>query len=119
MANSTHATELIAALVAEDRAIATLVAETAEHTAQIDQWLVPALDLRRIQRDCLRHKVERRSNEASQTAVLADRIAGLERELGDARREVRALRESLSWRATGPLRTIYGALSPLWRLMRG
>ena len=96
-----HLTELTLRREAD---IARLLGEI--HDLDLDHhgWLLPQIDRAREELAAARAKVARVEQDRAREAELArleGRVAALEHEVAD-------LRGSMSWRITGPLRTVYG-----------
>ena len=108
---TTDRTELIQALIREDRTIQARLVEQAEARRVIEEWLGPATELRRQERDALARKIRDFDGKQQEDAQRAERVWRLESALADARGEVEALRQSRSWKVTRPLRAVYRWLS--------
>ncbi len=103
---------LVDVLLRKEADIAALLRANDELERQIETRLFPEVSRRRAERDALLQKL-RAANERRdepRAAPLETRVGQLEAALHRAEEEVRALRESMSWRVTAPLRTAYAWL---------
>jgi hypothetical protein len=104
--------DLIERLADADTTLADAMAENDDLASHLEGWLLPAVDLRRTEHDALRKRLELAVQVEREQAARDARLAQLEAELAAARDEAVALRRSISWRLTAPLRRVYGWLRP-------
>jgi hypothetical protein len=107
-----RSSDLIETLLKDDAVIADLLTANDERERYVDGWLVPTVARRRVERDHLSRKLEALNSAQQRQREVAARLVGVEADLQSARAEVDALRRSLSWRITAPVRAVYG-----WFLM--
>jgi GT2 family glycosyltransferase len=120
---------LLEVLLRRDGEVADLLRSNAELERHIDTWLVPEVARRREELEALRQKAEAER----ERRIAHERVEELERAraadqaqlqevtaaLARTRDEVAAVRESKSWKATAPLRALYGWLDRLTGGSRG
>lgn len=97
------ASSLVAALLEEDRIIRAELLEQARLRRLVDDWLQPATELRTREQQALAGQLAAADGEAQ----LAERARRLETDLAAVRHDLDDLRQSRSWRWTGPLRLAY------------
>jgi glycosyltransferase involved in cell wall biosynthesis len=109
---------LLDVLLHQDEETAALLRRNDEIERYLASELEPSVAARREELAHLRSRLEATSPTPGHGAPAADpaqRVADLEAALRATSAEVTALRTSMSWRMTGPLRAIYGA----WLRWRG
>lgn len=99
----------------QDDETSTLLRLNDETERYIATELEPAVTLRRQELAHLRARLASPAAESDEAAAAADRVRDLEAALAATAAEVKALRASVSWRVTSPLRAAYDR----WRLWRG
>jgi hypothetical protein len=105
-----HAGKRVERLVEADVALARARAASDEIERHLACWLLPAIALRRTERDLLIARLSQKRDHAARESERDARVRQLEAALDAARFEVKALRTSASWRLTGPLRFLYDRL---------
>jgi GT2 family glycosyltransferase len=106
---ATYQTHLIDVLLHQDAETATLLRQNDEIERYLTSELEPAVALRREELAMLRSRLAAASSmPADDTPSMTKRVGELEAALDVASAEVTALRTSMSWRITGPLREMYG-----------
>jgi hypothetical protein len=98
--------DLVDVLLHQDVVIAEAFARNAEHERYVDGWLVPTIARRRAEFDRLNRKLEALQSNQRREREIADQIGQLRADLQSARAESDALRRSMSWRLTAPLRSL-------------
>lgn len=103
-----------------DREIGQLCTHIRELQREHEEWIAPELQRARDEVAVLERKVaaeharkaaeRERARLSHERAAAIDRAANLDRALLAAQQDAAALRDSLSWRATAPLRAAYGWL---------
>jgi hypothetical protein len=101
-----YRTHLIDVLLHQDVETATLLRQNDEKERYLASELEPAVASRREELALLRSRLG--SLEPRDTPLEPSRTRDLEAALDAAAAEVMALRTSMSWRITSPLRTLYG-----------
>ena len=91
----------------EDRAIHETLRQLDAAQRRLGQWLRPATEARRRDRDALQAKLDAHDADERQAAEAAAAARRLTEELAAARLEIDALRQSRSWRITRPLRMVH------------
>lgn len=102
----TYCAHLLDVLLHQDADTAALLRQNDETERYIATDLEPAVALRRDELATLRSRFA--STETSQERPTTERVAELQTALQEAAAEITALRTSMSWRVTGPLREAYG-----------
>jgi glycosyltransferase involved in cell wall biosynthesis len=114
----TYRAHLIDVFLHQDTETSALLRQNDEIERYIASELEPAVALRREELAALQSRLASATSRAEGETLsppTAHRILDLEAALGAASAEVTALRTSMSWRITGPLREAYG----WWRRRRG
>jgi hypothetical protein len=104
---SSHPPSLQDLLEREDGEISDTLRQLETVQQRLGQWLRPATELRRADRDSIRARLaahDQGQPDSSAPAATAQRLAD---ELARARLEIDALRHSQSWRLTRPLRMVH------------
>lgn len=107
---------LVDVLLHQDSETAALLRRNDELERELASHLEPEVALRREELAMLRSRLAAASSRpAGEAPPMAQRVVELEAALHAASAEVSALRTSMSWRSTGPLRQAYGR----WLRWRG
>ena len=106
----TYARHLLDVLLHQDAETAPLLRRNDHLERYIGSQLEPAVNLRRLELARVQARLAAAAPvaETSSTPEIAAHAGALEAALQSTAAEVTALRASMSWRVTAPLRTIYG-----------
>lgn len=107
--------QVLPVLLRKEQRIAALRRAIVQLEMHLDDELIPTIERRRAERDRLRAKLEavrcERGSSRRPTQTSAVELDALTKEYQKARDEIDALRSSISWRLTSPLRRAYDALT--------
>ena len=111
---ASYNTHLLDVLLWKDERIAALQDESAQEERRLAHAVEPAIAARRAELEVLRSgsSSERATPASTANDTLTSEMRALRSELAGCRTEVTALRQSMSWRLTAPLRSVYGLLFP-------
>jgi predicted RNase H-like nuclease (RuvC/YqgF family) len=107
--------DLVNRLLAIDASIADMRRQNDDVERDIETRLLPEIERQRAERDALRLRLKRLDGPDRERSEALERTLRLEANLAAARYEVQALRRSLSWRITAPLRLAYDWLLKVYR----